>query len=194
MLPGLIGLVIQLIIPMLTANAIVREKERGNIEQLLVTPIKPYQLMIGKIIPYIGIGLFIAVTIVAAIALLFHVPIRGSLLTLFVLTLVYLVVCLGIGLWASTVADSQHQASQIVMFFAMPSILLSGFIFPRESMPLWVHHIGYFLPMTYFLTIVRGIVLKGMGFINLWDQVLPLVGMAAVVIILSVRRFGKRMD
>ncbi len=194
MLPGLIGLVIQLIIPMLTANAIVREKERGNIEQLLVTPIKPYQLVIGKIIPYIGIGLFIAASIVVAIGVLFHVPIRGNLFTLFVMTLVYLVVCLGIGLWASTVADNQHQASQIVMFFAMPSILLSGFIFPRESMPIWVHHIGYFLPMTYFLKIVRGIVLKGMGFIDLWDQVLPLVCMAAVVIILSIKRFGKRMD
>jgi len=194
MLPGLIALVLQFIVPMLTANAIVREKEHGNIEQLLVTPIKPYELMIGKIIPYIGVGLIIATSIVLTMHFVFQVPIRGNLLTLFVMILVYLVVCLGIGLWASTVADNQQQASQIVMFFAMPSILLSGFIFPRETMPLWVHHIGYFLPMTYFLKIVRGIILKGMGFMDLWDQVLPLVVMAIVVILFSIKRFGKRMD
>ncbi len=194
MLPGLIALVLHLIVPMLTANAIVREKEQGNIEQLLVTPIKPHELIIGKIIPYIVIGMIIATSILLAIHFIFGVPIRGNLLTLFVLTLIYLVVCLGIGLWASTIADNQQQATQIVMFFAMPSILLSGFIFPRETMPLWVHHIGYLLPMTYFVKIVRGVILKGMGFWDLIDQVLPLIFMAFVVIILSVKRFGKRMD
>lgn len=194
MLPGLIALVLQLIVPMITANAIVREKERGNIEQLLVTPIKPYELIVGKILPYVLIGLIIAASIVVAMHWIFGVPIRGSLLTLFWMSLVYLVVCLGIGLWASTIAQNQQQASQIVMFFAMPSILLSGFIFPRETMPLWVHHIGYFLPMTYFLKIVRGIILKGMSFWDLLDQFLPLVFMAVGVILLSIRRFGKRMD
>ncbi len=193
MLPGLIALVLQLIVPMITANAIVREKEHGNIEQLMVTPIKPSELIIGKIIPYIGIGIIIATTIVVAIHFIFHVPIRGSLLTLFFLTLIYLVVCLGVGLWASTVADNQQQASQSVMFLAMPSILLSGFIFPRETMPMIVHHIGYLLPMTYFLKIVRGVILKGMGFIDLWDQVWPLIVMAVVVIIFSIKRFGKRI-
>ncbi len=194
MLPGLIGLVLQLIIPMLTANAIVREKERGNIEQLLVTPVKPYELIIGKIIPYIVIGLVIATSILLSITFMFGVPIRGDLLTLYFSILVYLIVTLGIGLWASTIADNQHQASQIVMFFAMPSILLSGFIFPRETMPMWVHHLGYLLPMTYFLQVVRGIILKGMGIIDLWDQLLPLTVMAFIVIIYSINRFGKRMD
>ena len=194
MLPGLIALVLHLIVPMITANAIVREKEQGTIEQLLVTPIKPYQLIIGKILPYIGIGIIIATSIVLSIHFIFHVPIRGSLITLFVLTLLYLIVCLGIGLWASTIAQNQQQASQIVMFFAMPSILLSGFIFPRETMPIWVHHIGYFLPMTYFLKIVRGILLKGMGFLDLFDQVWPLILMAMVVLIFSINRFSKRMD
>lgn len=193
MLPGLIGLVLQLIIPMLTANAIVREKERGNIEQLLVTPIRSSDLIIGKIIPYIGIGLIIATTIILSITLIFDVPIRGSLWTLYISILIYLIVALGIGLWASTIADNQQQASQIVMFFAMPSILLSGFIFPRETMPLWVHHLGYFLPMTYFLKIVRGVMLKGMSFIALWDQIWPLLLMAVCVIIYSIKRFGKRM-
>lgn len=194
MLPGLIGLVLQLIIPMLTANAIVREKERGNIEQLLVTPIKPFELIIGKVLPYIAIGLVISTTIILSITLMFGVPIRGDVLTLYFCILLYLIVTLGIGLWASTIADNQNQAAQIVMFFAMPSILLSGFIFPRETMPMWVHHLGYLLPMTYFLKIVRGIILKGMGIIELWDQLLPLTVMAFIVIIYSIHRFGKRMD
>ncbi len=194
MLPGLIALVLHLIVPMITANAIVREKEQGNIEQLLVTPIKPYELIIGKILPYIVIGLIIATSIIMAIHYMFQVPIRGSLIDLFLLTLVYLIVCLGIGLWASTIAQNQQQASQIVMFFAMPSILLSGFIFPRETMPIWVHHIGYFLPMTYFLTIVRGIILKGMTVLDLLDQIWPLLLMAAGVLIFSINRFSKRMD
>ncbi len=193
MLPGLIGLVLQLIVPMITATAIVREKEHGNIEQLLVSPIKPFELIIGKIVPYIFLGIVIASSIVVAAHFIFHVPIRGSLFDLFLMTLVYLTVCLGIGLWVSTVAGNQQQASQMVMFFAMPSILLSGFIFPRETMPLLVHHIGYFIPLTYFLKIVRGIILKGTGIFDLMDQVWPLIVMAIVVIILSIQRFGKRI-
>ena len=193
MLPGLVALVLQFLIPMITATAIVREKERGNIEQLLVTPIKPYELILGKIIPYIAIGVVIATSIITTMHYLFVVPIHGSVVTLFFMTLVYLTVCLGIGLWASTIADNQQQASQIVMFFAMPSILLSGFIFPRESMPVWVRDTSYFIPMTYFLKIVRGIVLKGLGFFDLIDQVWPLLLMAVLVIVFSIRRFSKRM-
>jgi ABC-2 type transport system permease protein len=153
MVPGLIGFLLQMIIPMITATAIVREKEMGNIEQLLVTPIKPYELMIGKIIPYIFIGMGIAISIILAAWLLFHVPIRGNLLTLFVLTLLFLTVCLGYGLLASSVADNQQQASQIVMFFIAPSILLSGFIFPRETMPAFIYYLGYIIPLTYFVKI-----------------------------------------
>jgi len=193
MLPGLIGLVLQFLIPMITATAIVREKERGNIEQLLVTPIKPHELILGKIIPYVVIGIGIAISIIATMHFLFVVPIKGSIFTLFFLTLIYLVVCLGIGLWASTIADNQQQASQIVMFLAMPSILLSGFIFPQESMPIFVKDISYLIPMTYFLKIVRGIILKGMGFIDLLPQVWPLLLMAVLVILFSIKRFSKRM-
>ena len=193
MLPGLIGLVLQFLVPMITATAIVREKERGNIEQLLVTPIKPYELILGKIIPYIAIGIVISTSIIATMHYLFVVPIKGNIFTLFFMTLLFLIVCLGIGLWASTVADNQQQASQIVMFMAMPSILLSGFIFPRESMPVLVRDISYLIPMTYFLKIVRGIILKGMGFFDLIDQVWPLLLMAVLVIVFSIRRFSKRM-
>ena len=193
MVPGLVGLLLQLLIPMITATAIVREKERGNIEQLLVTPIKPYELMIGKLIPYVGIGLIIAMTIIGAARLLFHVPIRGNPLLLFSLTLLYLIVCLGLGLFASTVAQNQQQAAQIIMFLAAPSILLSGFIFPREAMPLPIFYLGYAIPLTYFLKIVRGIVLKGLGLFDLWEQVLPLAGMAVAVVWFSIRKFHKRL-
>jgi ABC-2 type transport system permease protein len=193
MIPGLIGFLIQLIVPMITATAIVREKEQGNIEQLLVTPIKPFELMVGKLIPYVCVGLIMATLIITASRFLFHVPIRGSLLTLYALTLLYIFVCLGIGLLASTVADNQQQATQIVMIFVAPSILLSGFLFPRETMPLPVFYLGYLVPLTYFVKITRGIILKGLGIVDLWDQILPLLLMAIVIVGLSVRRFAKRI-
>ena len=194
MVPGLVGFLLQFLIPMITATAIVREKERGNIEQLLVTPVKPFELMVGKLIPYICIGIVISFIIIATAHFLFEVPIRGNPLTLFVLTFLFLIVCLGIGLLASTIAENQQQASQIIMFFASPSILLSGFIFPRETMPPFVYYLGNSIPLTYFLKIVRGAILKGLGFIDLWDQILPLLIMAAVIMGLSIFRFQKRLS
>ncbi len=194
MIPGLVGLVLQLFIPMITATAIVREKERGNIEQLLVTPIKPYQLILGKLIPYVCVGILMYLMIIEAARFLFHVPIRGNPLTLFVLTMLFLTVCLGIGLLASTIAENQQQASQIVMFFASPSILLSGFIFPRETMPKFVYYIGNIIPLTYFVKIIRGVILKGAGFFDLWDQILPLMIMAVVILWFSISRFQKRLS
>lgn len=194
MVPGLVGLLLQLLIPMITATAIVREKERGNIEQLLVTPVKPWEIILGKLIPYVGVGLLIALTIIASANLLFSVPIRGNPLTLFVLTMLFLTVCLGFGLYASTVAENQQQASQIIMFFAAPSILLSGFIFPRESMPWPIYGIGYFIPLTYYLKIVRGIILKGLGYDDLWGEILPLMVICVLVLGLSIKRFHKRLE
>lgn len=193
MIPGLVGLILQFIVPMITASAIVREKEQGNIEQLLVTPIKPYELMLGKLIPYVCVGLVIVTLILSVAWMLFQVPIRGSIFTLFVLTLLYIALCLAIGLFASTIADNQQQASQIVMMFAAPSILLSGFVFPRETMPLPIFYLSHLIPMTYFLQIARGIILKGLGFLDLLDQIFPLLLMTVVVIALSVRRFNKRI-
>ncbi len=194
MVPGLVGLLLQMIIPMITATAIVREKERGNIEQLLVTPIKPFELMIGKLIPYICIGIVIALSIIIAANILFRIPIRGNPLTLFMTTMIFLTVCLGIGLLASTLADNQQQASQVIMFFIAPSILLSGFIFPRETMPTAVYYLGYGIPLTYFVKIIRGIILKGVGIVDLWDQIWPLLLMAFVIMYLSIKRFHKRLS
>jgi drug efflux transport system permease protein len=194
MVPGLVGLLLQVLIPMITATAIVREKERGNIEQLLVTPIKRYELMLGKLIPYVGIGLIIAMLIVAAARVLFAVPIRGNFLTLLFTSFLFLSVCLGVGLFASTVADNQQQAAQMVMFLIPPSILLSGFIFPRETMPRPIYYLSFGIPLTYYLTIIRGIILKGLGLIDLWKQILPLFGMAVGVLTLSVLKFRKRLQ
>ena len=148
MVPGLVGLLLQLLIPTITATAVVREKERGNLEQLLVTPIKPYELIVGKLIPYLVIGLVITLMVLTAAWLLFHVPMRGNPLTLFALTLLFLTVCLGIGLLASTFAQNQQQAAQLTLLLAPPSILLSGFIFPREAMPLPIFYLGYLIPLT----------------------------------------------
>ncbi len=194
MIPGLVGLVLQLFIPMITATAIVREKERGNIEQLLVTPIRPYQLILGKLIPYVCVGIVMYLMIIEAARFLFHVPIRGNPLTLFMLTMLFLTVCLGIGLFASTIAENQQQASQIVMFFASPSILLSGFIFPRETMPKLVYYIGNIIPLTYFVKIIRGVTLKVAGFFDLWEQIWPLLIMAVVILWFSISRFQKRLS
>ncbi len=194
MVPGLVGLLLQLLIPMITATAIVREKERGNIEQLLVTPIKPYELIVGKLVPYVGIGLIIALTIISAAWVLFQVPIRGNPLLLLVLTLMFITACLGIGLFASTIAENQQQAAQIIMFLAAPSVLLSGFIFPRETMPAPIYYLGYLIPLTYYLKIVRGIILKGLGLADLWSHILPLVLIATVVMAASIRKFHKRLS
>lgn len=194
MVPGLVGLLLQVLIPMITAMAVVREKERGNLEQLLVTPIQPYEFILGKLIPYVCIGLVIATSIIVASNLLFHIPIRGNLITLSALTFLFLVVCLGIGLFASTVASNQQQASQIVMYLVPPSILLSGYIFPREGMPLPIYLLSYFIPLTYFVKIVRGIILKGVGLFDLMGQVIPLVIMAILVIGLSILKFRKRLS
>ena len=193
LIPGLVGFLLQMLIPMITATAIVREKERGNIEQLLVTPIKSYELMLGKLVPYICIGMIIGLSIILATRFLFHIPIRGNPVTLLVLTFLFLLVCLGVGLLASTVADNQQQATQVVMFLAIPSILLSGFIFPRETMPKLIYYISSFIPLTYFVKIARGIILKGLGVMQLWEQIIPLVIMASVILWLSVKRFHKRL-
>lgn len=194
MIPGLVGLLIQLLVPMITATAIVREKERGNIEQLLVTPIKPYELMVGKLIPYSLIGLVIATSVLSAAMLLFHMPIRGGLLPLFSLTSLFLLVCLGFGLFVSTIAENQQQAAQLIMLLAAPSILLSGFIFPRETMPLPIYYMGYLIPLTYFVKIIRGIVLKGLGYGDLWPQIIPLLVLAVSILSISIAKFHKRLS
>ncbi|HHY67808.1 MAG TPA: ABC transporter permease, partial [Alicyclobacillus sp.] len=160
-IPALIGLIMQNVTAILTAFAIVRERERGTMEQLIVTPVRPSELIVGKLTPYVLIGMFSFVLVLAAGTAWFGVPVKGSVGLLLILSLLFLVTALAIGILISTVAKTQLQAMQMAFAFILPSVLLSGFIFPRETMPLVIQWIGAVIPLTYFLEILRGIFLKG---------------------------------
>lgn len=193
MIPGLIGVVMQTQAVMLTAFAIVRERERGTLEQLIVTPILPAELMAGKILPYVGIAFAQVGTALAVGTFWFGVPINGSLWLLLSLSLVFLIGALGMGLFISTISRNQSQAMQTAMFTMLPSFLISGFMFPRESMPWLVSILSYAIPLTYFLQILRGIILKGVPIEYLWGQVIPLTLFALLVSTLSIIRFRRSL-
>ena len=194
MIPGLIGLILQFQTLVLTTFALVRERERGTLEQLLVTPIKPWELMAGKLMPYVVLA-FANITMALAVGVFwFQVEFAGNLLVFFALSLVFLFSSLGTGLFISTISETQGQAIQVALFLMLPSILLSGFVFPREAMPLPLHDIGYLIPLTYFLKILRGIMLKGVGLDLLWGEVWPLALFGLVVFTLSALRFRKQLS
>ena len=194
MIPGLIGLIIQMQAVILTAFAIVREREKGTLEQLIVTPIKPWELMVGKIAPYVVVA-FLQVTIALAVGTLwFQVEIVGSLALLLALSVVFLVGSLGIGLLISTLSKTQSQALQLSVVTILPAVLLSGFMFPREAMPPLLYYLGYLVPITYFLKIVRGIFLKGIGMEYLWFEVALLAIFGLAIFTLSAWRFQKKLD
>jgi len=195
MVPGVVGLVLMIITMTLTSLGIVREKEIGTLEQLLVTPIKPYQLIIGKLIPFIIIG-FVDVIVVLAIAQFwFEVPMRGNVLLLFALSGLFILTTLGLGLFISTIAKSQQQAMLIAQFFFFfPFIYLSGFAFPIANMPILIQYVSYLIPLRYFLEIVRGIFLKGAGVTELWSQALALLVFGVAILTLSVLRFRKKLE
>jgi len=194
MIPALIGLIIQVQAVILTAFAIVREREKGTLEQLIVTPIKPWELMVGKIAPYVLIS-FAQVSVALLVGTLwFKVEIAGSLLLLLVLSVVFLVGSLGIGLLVSTVSRTQAQALQMSVLMIVPSFVLSGFVFPREAMPPILYWLGYLLPLTYFLKILRGIFLKGIGMEYLWFEVLLLSVFGLAIFALSAMRFQKKLE
>lgn len=192
--PGLIGVILCMMMMMMTSMAIVRERETGTLEQLITTPIRSQELMIGKIVPYILVG-YTQMTIALLVGkFLFRVPIRGNLLLLYAITFVYIVCYLGVGLMISTITRTQQQAMQMSFFLFLPTILLSGFMFPRAGMPLAAQYLGFFMPLTYFLEVVRGIILKGVGLKELWQFVWPLLifmfGSMTVVIL----RFKKNIE
>jgi ABC-2 type transport system permease protein len=191
MLPGLVGFMAQTITLFLTVNSIVRERVSGTLEQLLLTPVKPLGLMVGKLVPNGVIGFTGANLLLAAMYLIFAVPIHGNLLLLEICMLIFIFVSLSIGILISTTATSQEQAMHLASFVLIPSVLLSGFIFPRESMPFILNWLGYLIPLTYFLQIQRGIILRGAGLDDLWRWVLPLVVFGFFLIYLSVKRFRK---
>ena len=192
--PGLVGVILTLTLVLVTAMAIVRERERGTLEQLIVTPISRTELMLGKITPYVAVGLVQMTTVLFLGRLVFDVPLTGSLLLLYAVTLLFIVASLAFGLFISTLVRTQAQAIQASFFFVLPNILLSGFMFPRAAMPLAARVIGLVLPLTYFLKILRGILLKGVGVAALWPDIAALAGFGALLMFLAVRRFHKTLD
>ncbi len=193
MVPAILGIIVTMTMVMMTAMAIVRERERGTLEQLIVTPVRPFELMIGKIVPNILLG-YTQITVALLVgSLIFHVPIRGSLLELYLLTLFFITASLGIGILISNMAKTQMQAFQMSFFVLLPSIMLSGFLFPREAMPVIIQYIGNLLPLTYYLVIIRGIVLKGIGVAYLVPQVLALLVFSILLIAVSTARFKKKV-
>lgn len=193
MIPGLLGVIMQLVTVMLTSFSIVREREKGTLEQLIVTPVKPYELMLGKLLPYFIIGLFNMLMVIFLMVALFGVQIAGNLWLLLTLSLFFLITSLSIGLLISTVAQNQVQALQMTMMVFLPSMLLSGFMFPRESMPAVIAAMGYLVPLTYFLQILRGIILRGTPMDALWPHVIPIILFGGVLIGISTLRFRKQI-
>lgn len=190
-IPGLVAIVLQMVAIALAAGAIVREREQGTLEQLLVTPLHPVGLMMGKIAPFLFFGLIEAALVLAVMRYGFDVPIRGSLLFLFVVITVYLIALLAMGMFISTVARTREQAGQLTQLFAMPSVFLSGYIFPIAGLPLPLYILGQLLPPTHMVAIMRGIVLRGAGPMDLLPHLGALVGMSVFLMWRSVRRFEK---
>lgn len=191
MVPAILGIIVTMTMVIMTSIGIVRERERGTMEQLIVTPIRPYELMIGKIVPYIALG-YLQITVALLVGVLvFQVPIRGSLLELYLLTLFFITASLGLGILISNIAKTQMQAFQMSFFVMLPSILLSGFMFPRDAMPKFIYYLSAIIPLTYYLDIIRGIVLKGIGFQYLMGQVVSLMVFSVVLLTLSILKFKK---
>ncbi|MBA4418771.1 MAG: ABC transporter permease [Syntrophus sp. (in: bacteria)] len=193
MVPGVIAVIIMLTCLLVTSMSVVRERELGTMEQIMVTPIRPIELMLGKTIPSAIIGFFDMSLVTVVGVFWFDVPIKGAFLFLFLCTAVYLLPILGIGLFISTISKTQQQAIMATFFFFQPSILLSGFATPIENMPDIFQYVTYLNPLRYFLVIVRGIFLKGVGINVLWPEVLALFVLGVTILILSALRFKKRM-
>lgn len=192
--PGIIGILLTLTMQMITSMAIVRERERGTLEQLVVTPIPRIGLMLGKVVPFAIVG-YVQMSVVLLLGhFVFDVPLRGSLPLLYGVTSFFIIASLGLGLFVSTLVRTQVQAMQMSFFFIMPTILLSGFMFPRDAMPQFAKWLGAAFPITYFLEVVRGILLKGAGLAAIWPEVLILAGFAVALITLSAVRFQKSVE
>ncbi|MFO1496008.1 MAG: ABC transporter permease [Lysobacterales bacterium] len=192
--PGLMGVILTMTLIMMTGLAIARERERGTMENLLAMPVRPIEIMIGKLVPYILVAYIqVAVILIAAHAI-FRVPILGSIPLLLGCVLAFVIANLSVGLLFSTLAKNQMQAMQMTFFFFLPSILLSGFMFPFRGMPGWAQHIGELLPLTHFLRIVRGILLKVNGPAEIWPNLWPLLLFTLVVVALGARRFRRTLD
>ncbi|MFZ5428579.1 MAG: ABC transporter permease [Thermodesulfobacteriota bacterium] len=192
--PGLMGVVLTMTMVIITALAITRERERGTMENLLCTPVRPFEVMIGKIIPYIVVGYIQMLLIILAARAIFEVPILGSLPLLLCVSILFIAANLAVGITFSTVAQNQLQAMQMAFFFFLPSILLSGFMFPFQGMPAWAQKIGAVLPLTHYLRVVRGIVLKGNGLADIAPELWPMGVFLVVVMTVAVKRYRQTLD
>ena len=192
-LPGLTAVLLLNVTTFLTAFSIVREKERGTLEQLFVTPVRPMGLLLGKLLPYLVIGFFELSMIVIAMRFIFSVPIHGSVILLAFLSLPYIFVSLSLGILISSKATSQAHAMQLAFLTILPSIFFSGYIFPRETMPKFFYIISYFVPASYFINITRGIILRGAGWTHLWTDALALFLMGSLLLVIAARRFHDKV-
>jgi ABC-2 type transport system permease protein len=192
-LPGLTAILLLNVTTFLTAFSIVREKERGTLEQLFVTPVRPMGLLLGKLLPYLGIGFFELCMILTFMRFVFQVPIHGSVILLALLSLPYLFVSLSLGILISSKAGTQAQAMQLAFLTILPSVFFSGYIFPRETMPKFFFVLSYFIPATYFINITRGIILRGAGWVQLWGDALALSAMGTLLLIIAARRFQNKV-
>jgi ABC-2 type transport system permease protein len=194
MIPGVVGLILSFITTILTATAIVRERERGTIEQLIVTPIRSWELILGKLLPYVVLGLVETFEIILIGHLYFRVPVLGSLWLIFFTSCLFLMSSLGIGLFISTVANTQQEAMLTSMMFNLPSIFLSGFLFPLEAMPKFLQIVSYAVPLRYYLVVIRSLMLKGVGLAAIQNEVIALVLFGIVIMGAAALRFRKRLD
>lgn len=192
-LPGLTAILLLNVTTFLTAFSIVREKERGTLEQLFVTPVRPMGLLLGKLLPYLVIGFFELCMILTFMRFAFHVPIHGSAILLAFLSLPYIFVSLSLGILISSKANSQSEAMQLAFLTILPSIFFSGYIFPRETMPRIFYVISYFVPASYFINITRGVILRGAGITHLWIDALALFAMGTFLLVIAARRFQNKV-
>lgn len=192
--PGLMGVILTMTMIMMTALGVTREVERGTMENLLATPVQAVEVMVGKIAPYIVIGYVQVAVILLAARWIFGVPFVGGMAVLLVGTLVFIAANLTVGITISSAARNQTQAMQMTFFFFLPSLLLSGFMFPFRGMPGWAQAIGEILPLTHFLRIIRGVMLKGSGFVEIWPQLWPLLLFTSVVMAVGLKRFRRTLD
>ncbi len=194
LIPGLIAILLTFSGTLLAAFAIVKERERGTLEQLMVTPVAPSAVVLGKLLPYLALGFVQLVTILLLMVFAFRVPIHGSVALLFALSTIYLFSLLSLGLLISSRARNQMEAIQLAQMFLLPSILLSGYVFPLYSLPGWLRGFAHLLPATHFIKIARGIVIRGAGFADLWPNVLSLVAISIVLVAASTRAFRKTIS
>jgi ABC-2 type transport system permease protein len=194
MIPGMMAVILYFLTSLLTALSIVREREAGTVEQLMVTPIRPVELVVGKVLPYVSVSFFNVLEVLAIAVFWFGVPVNGSVALLLILSAVSLITCLGIGIFVSSVSNTQQEAMLLVFFTLLPSIFLAGYLFPLEAMPSFLQTISYLIPLRYMVAIMRGIIVKGVGLNVLGGQVAALLAFGIAIMAFAAKRFRKRLE